>query len=312
MKKFIIVSAGRSGSTLVKTILSAHSEVAIPTELFFFNSVAKSLRTCVRHADNTLVLDEAIQILSSKWWIKNSNFDWIDVRDRLNMLNSVSEIDLWEVMLDSFGAANGAKIVGEKTISNIYHLDTIVSKVPSIKIIFIYRDLRAVAWSRLKSNVGFSDLHTISRDWVDCIQTMNRRKCDSNVMLVAYEDLVADPIAISRQICSFLEIIFEDSMLDFHKRSVLGYDTQQSHHFQTTRPVSKGSITKWESSLSIRQLKYLESRAGNYIAKLGYKLIYPRMIKIPYYYVVYQHFLRPISKCKSKLRQIYKSINDNF
>ena len=93
--------------------------------------------------------------------------------------------------------------------------------LPEARFIHVIRDGRDVALSVLDRTVRDDvDAAEVARRWRRKIERAHedRPKLD-HYLEVRYEDLVADPRPALERICEFIELPFDEAMLDYHERS---------------------------------------------------------------------------------------------
>jgi hypothetical protein len=81
-----------------------------------------------------------------------------------------------------------------------------------------------------------------------------------------YEDLVARPEAVVRDVCDFLDLSFEPAMLDYHRDRDLEVDP---NHSRLAEPVSPG-LRDWRTQMRPVDVARFEAIAGPLLGDLGY------------------------------------------
>ena len=195
----------------------------------------------------------------------------------------------WEVLLESqFLDAENEKedcsIFLEKTPRHIWHVDYVKRVVPDAKFILMTRDGRDVVAS-LYERTG--DIHgAILRYKDDSLLTI-RQLDNHSAVLVRYEDLIANPRIELINIMNFLELKFEDSMLNFHKNTVNwfnlnnaekgtgeeGVEHDKLRNWQVNQPIFSQS-KQWNERIPKKYLTevddFFEECGNNIMQKLGY------------------------------------------
>ena len=93
--------------------------------------------------------------------------------------------------------------------------------------------------------------------------------CSSDlVLLVKYEALVESPEKYYRDICTFLGVEYEPSILITGKHKKEFYP---KHHKSLDDKINTKHIDEWKNQLSKKQIKICEIVAGKYGEKFGYK-----------------------------------------
>lgn len=138
-----------------------------------------------------------------------------------------------------------------------------------VRILLVTRDGRGVFASRRRT--GRSRLESI-RGWRNyyrrAVPLLGAEIGDSSFLQIKYEDLARSPENVGKQLCSFLNIDFEEEMLDLSRGSrhlVNGNDTR----FQAGKGIRLDE--RWRSELDVDELGYFHNLAGRMNAQLGYE-----------------------------------------
>lgn len=137
-----------------------------------------------------------------------------------------------------------------------------------LKVLLLYRNPKAVAYSRLKRGRSLEEACT---KWVQRALEMKfytRLIPAENLLVLKYEDLCGKIETTMHRICDFLGIPYEPNLTEFH----LG-----NHHFIGGSPsLRTGKITSirlddtYKSRLTESQVRYIDSRTKKVAASLGY------------------------------------------
>lgn len=279
----IIVGAPRSGTTLLRMMLDAHPQLAIPPETGFLTAVAAdtSRETLFRTLTDFPPGEPA----------------WNDF--------GLSKDMLWEALRGTvdFSSADGVRAFyqlyaqrfnksryGDKTPSYCKHMLEIQSLLPEAAFIHIIRDGRDAAMSLRP--LWFSpgqDVATLARYWKFHIE---KARVDSTLcnkyLEVRYERLVTDPSGTLASICGFLDLDFDRQMLQFfenapsrlaeHQQRVRSdgvvLATQQMRLMQQWRTTTPPDITRigaWRGVMTTEECQQFELVAGSLLRELGYE-----------------------------------------
>jgi hypothetical protein len=187
-----ILSAARSGSTLLRVILGSHSRLYAPPEVPLMHLEARA----------------------ETRWIQTSMRALYLTKEELDHM-------LWDRVLADALARSGKPVVVVKTPSNVLLWRRIAECWPDARFIFLLRHPAAVvaslhaswdpAWhpsaSASRAEAGTSALRYMIK--VD----EARRALPGHT--VRYEELTADPETVIGRLCSFLDIEFEPAMLNY-------------------------------------------------------------------------------------------------
>lgn len=261
---FFIVGCGRSGTTLLKTMLNSHKNISIPHETFFFNSITNSLQ------EPEISTEFKLQVLKSKWWIQEMNPDFMEIQGLLpEKCASWSRVFL---ALMSEITNKDAQMVGEKTPSHILKSSEILEEFKDAKIIQIVRDPRAVFRSFKNTTVGTNQIATCLLEWEESILVGLKLRKHPRYTCVKFEDLLLNPKDTLSTLCTFLDIEYDTRMLEFYKRSVDGFSMEQSHHRNTTHPIFTSNLNAWNFDITKNQIAIIEHKLSSHMQKFDYEL----------------------------------------
>jgi glycosyltransferase involved in cell wall biosynthesis len=281
-----LIGAERSGTTLLRLMLTAHPAICIPPESLFFVALeskygaAKDLLPQIEDFFNDLY---------------NNNFhrfrEW-NVDPQLLLANLTNNQQLsygraistvYETYREQFDPT--ASIWGDKNPFHIYQLGKIRRYFPGVKVILIVRDFRAcyssvkklVAQEQERGEVwqGIKTVAGLTHQWNQVVKIIEKyHQRWEQFYLVSYEDLVRDPSAQLAKICKWVGVDFQESMLEFYQKNAeLGLVpvNQMVWHPNTLEPVGSDRINAWQDELSVTELETIELMNWKNLEKLGYK-----------------------------------------
>ena len=97
------------------------------------------------------------------------------------------------------------------------YLNSMRRLFPAMKLIFITRNVENTVWSMTRRTWGQSlaspteislSVPDATRIWLDSYRLMQEMRNQPNTLAIQYEDLVANPVNVSKQLCDFLNIRF--------------------------------------------------------------------------------------------------------
>ena len=271
---FFVVGSGRSGTTLVRAILNAHSELAVPPESYVLRSLAWRARVFrsdpwPRQVDR--LLDTFDTAANRRTW----GLDLDPTRDRLLSAppDERGADRIVDAIYTTWAAVHspGATRWGDKTPINAYHLPWIDDLFPGAPYIHVLRDGRDAALSMVRAGL-YPTLESAAERWVTAVDEIRRftgALPADRVLEIRYEELVRDPAGHARRLCDLLGVAYEPRMLEYWRRPErLGY-TEHSHFKGLDQPVNDASVGRWES-LSSEEIERLEAGLRPTLAEVGY------------------------------------------
>lgn len=213
----VIVGVPRSGTTLLRMMLDSHSELAIPPETGFLldNRISDSSLDCQEIARKMTEFPSDAPAWSD-FGISADEF-----LDQAEALPSEAEPgDVLRLFYRMYAVKHGKPRAGDKTPGYVNTMTTVARLMPEARFIHIIRDGRDVALSWRKTWFAPSDdIPTLVRTWTETILAARESAAGLHYREVFYADLVRDPATVLRDICDFVDLGYEPSMLRYHARS---------------------------------------------------------------------------------------------
>lgn len=211
-----VVGTPRSGSTLLSSILSRHSTVAVPPETSFF------LRTFDRRFLFYLFNWYSINFRAAMVDYLFTNSRFLDLGlSKSAVLEEFGKYPvgykfLFRSFLQVFAVTQGKNRVIEKTPTHLEYVDIIMKWYPDSKIVHILRDGRDVSLSLMQVPWTHKSLERHAAYWAWCARKSRKleHKYPENFYTIKFEELIAAPEQAIRKVCAFLGVDFEMSMLD--------------------------------------------------------------------------------------------------
>ena len=154
---------------------------------------------------------------------------------------------------------------------------------PDSKIIYIYRDGRAVFCSKKQSvNLNIkammeTDPVKAAKIWTRNLQMINKFSLEYQVIKVKYENLVEDASSELKRIYRFitgadysLESVSVDSLQYFKKIP----ESQMILHQNVAKKPIRSKITAWKKDITFAEGYFYEKEAHKMLREMGYELFY--------------------------------------
>jgi len=270
---FFIIGAQRSGTTLLRLILNAHSKIAIPEEGTFWMPLLREQRGHFAENISTTRLQGYLRYIrindQFKVWEMNDD----DIFEELEATEKISLPELMTCFYRKYAERHNKSGWGDKTPSFFRMVSDLKVLFPRAKFIHIVRDGRDAYLSLRKREKGRKNSAVAAYEWSYKIQKVRDEfsaLADDRHFEVRYESMVSDPENSARQICDFLGLEFEPEMLDFWKVSekFIG-----DHHSDLIfQPVSAKSTGNWTSGLSRKEVLYFEYFASHWLTEFDYTI----------------------------------------
>lgn len=272
---FFIVGSARSGTTLLRLILNAHPDVAVPPESRFITEL---------HPGGDRVSSEAfLRSLAAHKRFQTWDLPITVVAEELrSAVGDAAEVDYPEAITAAFRAyarVNGKSRWGDKTPRYVEHLELLSRLFPAARFIHLIRDGRNVALSYANVPFGPKTVGQAAALWSKRVRAgyeVGRSTLGGERYLeVLYEDLVEDAEGETRDICGFIGVEFDPGMLDYTERargSVLPRASAYNPHV-TEKPTV--NVRSWQNSMPPDQVEVFEAVAGDTLSLIGYERRFP-------------------------------------
>ncbi len=275
-----IVGANRSGTTLLRLILNAHPNLAIPEEVVYFGSSLAGV-PIGRWRDPGLTKEAYTSFVMQ---FLDNNCQPLGDIDRDELLDTILEegpADFrrpYQCVLEAWAGRQGKSRWGEKTPGNLFYADIIHEMFPDARFIHLVRDPRAGVSSMLGTSFFPNDVvfNALGRAK---FMTEGRALLERHVpaeqrFLLRYEDIVAAPEPTIRALCDFLGEAFEPAMMDFHEGASKFMKKEAATDFNAaaTRPISADMRDKWRSKLDTADIAKIQAVCRQPMSEFGYEL----------------------------------------
>ena len=271
---FFIIGSGRSGNTLLRSILSGNSDISIPPESYRIPFAIKKFHI-LNNRDWEDIVSQVLKEFEDCKEFYTWEIDITDVQKRLeNIADSKKTLsNIFDELFCTYTEKHspGSKIWGDKTPMNTLYLDWIGTVFPRSKFIHIIRDGRDVASSYLKMERYDTILEAANR-WINSIESAQSfgSKIKENYIEIRYEELVTKPEEVIKDTCDFLDIDYDSKMLDHTKQVKKLGDTDKEHHSNLSKPISSDSVGKWRNNLSESDQESITKLLHKHLQRLGY------------------------------------------
>lgn len=266
-----IVGHPRSGTTLLRFMLSSHSRIHIPDETGFVPFLRPDVSAPLS-TDQVTAVVHRIGRLNRFWADMVPDIDEFYRALPEPTLSAVLDA-LYRQRIAEFGAARW----GDKTPLYVQYIPTLLTLFPQANFIHMIRDGRDAALSALAkwgAERRYLDVFYLMVNWNRNV----RAGCKAKNIVPAgqyaefhYEELVSTPEVIIRRVCEFLGEEFEPAMLKQNQLAARvggGIDA----HIEVQRPISDSSVGRWRQELNPFQKKLADRLAGSTLTEFGYEL----------------------------------------
>jgi len=273
----LLLASERTGTNLLRAILSSHSKVASPPPCGLIGALAKRqfFYLCPLNPLHVKeLIDDAItitQIHLNPWDIElNSQY----VFDRM------TEMTFWQlfkIINDLYTEKQKCSFWFSKEPDLFEHIYEVKMCMPNAKFIYMVRDGRDVAASMLKGGVHENHIYNAAHRWAKnqryCLNAISDPNINNDIFILKYENLITEPESVIRNIMSFLGLDFELSQLEFHRKDEVINHAHSSEFWKNiSKPINSSNKGNYKKQLTARQVAIFESIAWDEMRALDYDL----------------------------------------
>jgi len=278
-----VVGMNRSGTTLLRMMLDAHPDLTIPPETHFVPDLIKAA------CEDSATPESALEAMKSAREWGDFGFSDEEMLTRLRALPELKPGPAVRTFYAAYTEQQGKPRWGEKTPTYVQKMKLIQRAVPEARFVHVIRDGRDVALSVLDRTVRELTAADVARRWR---RKITKAREDSPQLRhyteIRYEDLILDTEPVLRRVCEFIELPWDDALLDYHERSAerlqemaralpaeggakeLSVERRMKTHEMTTKPPSADRVARWRTQMTPEQREEFELEAGELLAELGY------------------------------------------
>ena len=285
-----IVGFGHSGSTLLRLMLDAHPDLAIPPETNFLPDLIKGWSD----GDGP---DEVVEFLMGRRRWGDYQLEPEELRERLAARAPLDPASAARCFYELYAEHQGKPRWGDKSPRYAISMPLLKRTLPEARFVHLIRDGRDVALSALKNRPPTPQrIEQTARRWRRRLgRARDGAKRTGGYIEVRYEDLITDTQAQLRRICELAELPWDPSMLSYHEHSAerlqemaaalppqdperKGGDPERRRerrlrrHALATRPPDPDRLAVWKRKMDPDSLRAFEAIAGDTLSDFGYEL----------------------------------------
>jgi hypothetical protein len=279
-----VVGVARSGTTLLRMMLDSHPSLAIPGETHFAGRVISAF------GPGGAGLEGAVKaILESPFW-PGFGIPSAELEQAMKRLPEPGPAAVLRTFYELSAAREGKERWGDKTPPYLERMGALQELLPEARFIHVVRDGRDVALSVIPLWFGPDDVEEAALHWSKRIADARRQAQDlSGYLEVRYEDLVRDTAGTLRSILEFIELPWDPSVLEYHRRAegtlerelddltwrdgrTISASAQVAIHALTADPPRLDRVERWRREMSPEDRRAFQRIARSVLADLDYPL----------------------------------------
>ncbi|MEL6405874.1 MAG: sulfotransferase [Chloroflexota bacterium] len=269
----LFVSAGRSGTTLLRSMLVAGGQIAIPPQSYVLCYATLQFQAMQEQSwENLSRL--VISLFEAHSEFERWDFDMspvyqeaIELPQAQRSLAAVINLIYTQYAKQHFPSAS---YWGDQSIENTVQIQWLAKTFPNAIYLHVLRDGRDVVASWVKQGKpldGAIDQWLIALDKVAYLE----RTLDVGQLIeVRYEDLVSDAPTTLSHLCGQIGLDFVDDMLDYwQKDTTVEHKYDAKLHGNLSKPVFNNT-GRWKERLTEAQQAHTIARLQDVLVEKGY------------------------------------------
>lgn len=272
-----ILGSVRSGTTMLRLMLNAHPDMAIPPESYFPVELWPwHARYESPNGFNIELLAETL-LTSPHFTHFRDNWDLDPQFVRLG-LSGVHQIDYAEAIRRVFllyAEAHGKTRIGDKTPWFVLHIPLLADLFPDARFVHLVRDGRNVALSMLDTPWGPSRLTDAALLWRRLVLTgrkAGRQVGPDRYKEIFYEELVDNPAAVLAEVCSFVELDYRPEMTRYYENGSEWIPGRLNGGDPNLAGPPRRDLRRWRTDMSQDSIATFEATAARALREFGYEL----------------------------------------
>ena len=269
-----LVCSERSGSNLITSVLNGHPAITAPPPSHLFRLFALNMQNYAgleNDANWRVAIQDIVDAFEHQlgsWNTKPSVDHLLEKVENRTIFDPIVQVYLDEMINDS------SRLVFVKENHTARFSDILLKEMPGCRFIFMVRDPRDVAASYLKTD-GIAGgvaraVDVWHKDQVENLAFLDRCP-NAQIHSLRYEDLIADPTNTLSEITTFLDLDFDEAMLDFHQNARTKRNAQRIAAWtNTSRPILAQNAGKYRDVLNAAEVEYIELRCADIMAQFDY------------------------------------------
>ncbi|MEE2711619.1 MAG: sulfotransferase [Planctomycetota bacterium] len=267
MRPVFIGGCSRSGTTLLGSMLGAHSDALCTPESQFKTEAFREHDPLSPNADLAAAFTWLRHHRRFRFWGLPASPADAKLDDGYR--------GLLEWIVGRYGDSVGkheSTVWVDHTPNNLERGRALLSVFPEARFVHIVRDGRAVAASVLPLDWGPNTIREAATWWASKLAfglAAESHLASDQIIRVRYEDLLHHPARELERLCEALDMPFEERMIDATGFQAPSYTTTQ-HELVGQLP-NASRADRWRTQLSDRDIEIFEARAQDLLVYLGYE-----------------------------------------
>ena len=270
-----VVGRGRSGTTLLQNIIDANSHAVLAREskiIIHLKQKYSYIKSFTPKIIDELITDLYKDRFFELFWKVDAKKLAADLKSYPSEKLSFSIVcKIIYLHYTSFFEKDEILLIGDKNPAYSVFIPELLEVFPDAKFIHIIRDYRDNVVSNSKA-FGEKSLGYLAYGWLIFNQKIDEIKHQrpNKFYTLRYEDLVETPEKITKEICQFLGLTFQENMITIDKSIKKLPINLPKNHRNLLQPINTSQVGKFEQSIPVNKLELIDYICGEYAEKYNY------------------------------------------
>lgn len=286
-----VIGSPRSGTSLLRLVLTSHSKIVIPPECGFNLWLYDKYKNwTIKSTQSEVELSEYIDSLQGckkfDTWLLDSLLIKETILERLP--RNYTELSACVYFAYAKKVNKSAVLWGDKNNYYLHHISILAKLYSVAKFLHIVRDGRDIACSYREVNQQCfqnpyapklpTDIALIASEWsnnVSFVENEFQMLPAERQKTIRYEDMVNNPIRLLKEVCSWLELEYQPAMLNFHdsnKKYSLEPEQTLGWKKRTLEPISSNTVGRYQEQLSRTDIDVFQQHAESELIRYSYQV----------------------------------------
>jgi hypothetical protein len=203
-----------------------------------------------------MTAERVVKVIAAARPLADYGIDEDELRARFENLHELKAAPVLREFYAVIAEQGGTARFGDETPAYLKRMRRIQRALGEARFVHVIRDGRDTAAAK-PGELDPGKALTIGQRWERKVASArNQQHLVNHYMEVRYEELVADPERVLREVCEFCELDFDDAMIDPPERAAIEAEL--------------GPVGHWKTALGSDDTEAFGEVAGRLLGELGY------------------------------------------
>lgn len=271
----MILGSERSGTNLLRALLSTHSKIASPPPAGFIDALG-GIQSRYFPSGRSSYLSELINdvVMLTTTHLNPWDID-LDLEIIKGRMKNSSLWEVFRVVNEIYADEYGCPYWCSKEPGLFKYIFEIAEHFPNAKFVYLVRDGRDVAVSMLRGHLHEFHVYFAAQNWAwtqrQCLRALADPVVSKQIYLLKYENLIDTPEDVMRDLMRFVGPEFEESQLQYYRNENILEHSKRSRFWKNlAHPINGKNKGEYKYNLGVKNIKIFESVAWREMEALGY------------------------------------------